>query len=119
MTDREEMRRMIDVIEQSANSVGLEQAIEDIKTFVNAASFLTNKLDRRLERKDVKRNAKSGAPKPKGAKPFQPPAPPPTKTAPDQNPPSAGSTSGIAAGITQADFDRLKPQSPQTPIRAD
>jgi hypothetical protein len=119
MTDRDEMRRMIAAVEQSANSVGLEQAIDDIKTFANAASFLTNTLDRRLERKDIKRNAKSGTPKPTGAKPSQPPAPPPTKAAPVQNPPSARSTSGIAAGITQADVDRLKPQSPQAPVRAD
>ena len=33
MTDREELRRLIDVIEKASGSVQLDQAIEDIKTF--------------------------------------------------------------------------------------
>ena len=32
MTDREELRRLIDVIEKASASVQLDQAIEDIKT---------------------------------------------------------------------------------------
>ena len=44
MTDREELRRLIDVIEKASASVQLDQAIEDIKTFANTTSFLANKL---------------------------------------------------------------------------
>ena len=44
MDDREELRRLIDVIEKSSGSGSLEQAVDDIKIFANTASFLTNKL---------------------------------------------------------------------------
>lgn len=54
MTDREELRRLIDVIEKASGSVQLDQAIEDIKTFSNTASFLANKLETRLKGGDVK-----------------------------------------------------------------
>ena len=49
MTDREELRRLIDVIEKASASVQLDQAIEDIKTFANTTSFLANKLETRLK----------------------------------------------------------------------
>ena len=49
MNDREELRRLIDVIEKGSGSGSLEQAIDDIKTFANTASFLANKLDTRLK----------------------------------------------------------------------
>ena len=49
MDDREELRRLIDVIEKSSGSGSLEQAVDDIKTFANTASFLTNKLDTKLK----------------------------------------------------------------------
>ena len=54
MTDREELRRLIDVIEKASASVQLDQAIEDIKTFANTTSFLANKLETRLKGGDVK-----------------------------------------------------------------
>ena len=57
MDDREELRRLIDVIEKSSGSGSLEQAVDDIKTFANTASFLTNKLDTKL--KSGKVSAKS------------------------------------------------------------
>ena len=44
MTDREELRRLIDVIEKASGSVQLDQAIEDIKIFANTTSFLANKI---------------------------------------------------------------------------
>ena len=44
MNEREELRRLIDVIENGPGSGSLEQAIDDIKTFANTASFLANKL---------------------------------------------------------------------------
>jgi len=45
---REEMRRLIDVIEKGAKSTSVEQAVDDIKLFANTASFLANALDTRL-----------------------------------------------------------------------
>ena len=41
MTDREELRRLIDVIEKASGSGSVEQAVDDIKTFANTASFLS------------------------------------------------------------------------------
>ena len=49
MDDREELRRLIDVIEKGSGSGSLEQVVDDIKTFANTTSFLTNKLDTRLK----------------------------------------------------------------------
>ena len=54
MDDREELRRLIDVIEKGSGSGSLEQAVDDIKTFANTASFLANKLDTRLKGGEVK-----------------------------------------------------------------
>jgi hypothetical protein len=45
---REDMRRLIDVIEKGAKSTSVEQAVDDIKLFANTASFLANDLDLRL-----------------------------------------------------------------------
>ena len=61
MDDREEMRRLIDVIEKSANNSSLTQAIDDIRLFSNTASFLANKLDTMLRNKGVAK--KRAAPK--------------------------------------------------------
>ena len=55
MDDREELRRLIDVIEKSSGSGSLEQAVDDIKTFANTASFLANKLDTKLKGGEVQR----------------------------------------------------------------
>jgi 2-iminoacetate synthase ThiH len=51
---REEMRKLIDVIENGAKSTSVEQAVDDIKLFANTASFLANALDTRLKSKDAK-----------------------------------------------------------------
>jgi hypothetical protein len=45
---REDMRRLIDVIEKGAKITSVEQAVDDIKLFANTASFLANALDTRL-----------------------------------------------------------------------
>ena len=45
---REDMRRLIDVIEKGAKSTSVEQAVDDIKLFANTASFLANALDTRI-----------------------------------------------------------------------
>ena len=39
MDNREEMRRLIDMIEKGANNSSLSQAIDDRKLFSNTASF--------------------------------------------------------------------------------
>ena len=55
------MRRLIDVIEKSANNSSLSQAIDDIRLFSNTASCLANKLGTRLRNKGVAK--KRAAPK--------------------------------------------------------
>jgi len=123
MDDREELRRLIDVIEKSSGSGSLEQAVDDIKTFANTASFLTNKLDTKL--KSGKVSAKS---KPKSRvgkaiasvpKPNMPKSPKSPSSPPD---PSSTNTSGMptatSIATSQADFERLKPQRSQPPVGA-
>ena len=58
MDERDELRRLIDVIEKSSGSGSLEQAVDDIKTFANTASFLTNKLDTKLKSGKVSATSK-------------------------------------------------------------
>ena len=123
MTDRDELRRLIDVIEKASSSVQLDQAIEDIKIFSNTASFLANKLETRL--KGGKVSAKS---KPKSRvgkaiasvpKPNIPKSPKSPSSPPD---PSSTNTSGMptatSIATSQADFERLKPQRSQPPVGA-
>ena len=123
MDEREELRRLIDVIEKSSGSGSLEQAVDDIKTFANTASFLTNKLDTKL--KSGKVSAKS---KPKSRvgkaiasvpKPNIPKSPKSPSSPPD---PSSTNTSGMptatSVATSQADFERLKPQRSQPPVGA-
>ena len=123
MDDREELRRLIDVIEKGSGSGSLEQAVDDIKTFANTASFLANKLDTKL--KSGKVSAKS---KPKSRvgkaiasvpEPNMPKSPKSPSSPPD---PSSTNTSGMpmatSIATSQADFDRLKPQSSQPPVGA-
>ena len=120
MDDREELRRLIDVIEKSSGTGSVEQAVDDIKTFANTASFLTNKLDTKL--KSVKVRAKS---KPKSrmgkaiASVHKPNIPKSPSSPPD---PSSTNISGMptatSIATSQADFDRLKPQRSQPPVGA-
>ena len=123
MDDREELRRLIDVIEKSSGSGSLEQAVDDIKTFAHTASFLANKLDTRLKGGEVKAKTKpksrvgkaiASAPKPNIPKSPKAPSSPPD--------PSSTNTSGMptatSIATSQADFDRLKPQRSQPPVGA-
>ena len=112
MTDREELRRLIDVIEKGSASSSIEQAVDDIKIFANTASFLANKLDARVRQKAV---AKKKKPKSRiGAAITPPPIPKPTQ-------PQAVTQSGMpkdqSTATSQADFDRLKPQGSQGTMR--
>ena len=120
MTDRDELRRLIDVIEKASSSVQLDQAIEDIKTFSNTASFLANKLDTRLKGGDVKAKDKSKR-KPKsriGKAIAPPPVPKPNVPQPQAtaNSTASGMPSAVSIATSQADYDRLKPQGTQGTI---
>ena len=116
MDNREEMRRLIDVIEKSANNSSLTQAIDDIRLFSNTASFLANALDTRLKTKEGKSKKKSKLRKTVGQ--LKPPLSPIPKT---QNTPKpqntkSGMPNAISTAISQADFDRLKPKKPQSAL---
>ena len=123
MDDREELRRLIDVIEKSSGSGSLEQAVDDIKTFANTASFLANKLDTKL--KSGKVSAKS---KPKSrlgkaiASVPKPNIPKSPKSPSSPSDLSSTNTSGMptvtSIATSQADFDRLKPQRSRPPVGA-
>jgi hypothetical protein len=120
MDEREELRRLIDVIEKSSGSGSLEQAVDDIKTFANTASFLTNKLDTKLKSGKVSAKSKpksrvgkaiASVPKPNMPKsPSSPPDPSSTNT--------SGMPTATSIATSQADFERLKPQRSQPPVGA-
>ena len=117
MDDRDELRRLIDVIEKGSGTGSLEQAVDDIKTFANTASFLANKLETRLKGGDVKPKKQ---PKSRIGKAISPPpvskpnVPSPEQTAPDAA--GGGIPSAVSSATSQADYDRLKPQSSQGTI---
>ena len=118
MTDRDELRRLIDVIEKASSSVQLDQAIEDIKTFSNTASFLANKLETRLKGGDVKPKDK---PKLRIGKAIAPP-PVPKPNVPQPQTTASSTASGMPSAVvsatSQTDYDRLKPQGSQGTISA-
>ena len=113
---REDMRKLIDVIEKVAKSISIEQAVDDIKLFANTASFLVNALDTRLKSKDAKPKKKSKPTKTVGqSKPPMPSIPKPSK-APKSQGTTTGMPSASSTAISQADYDRLKPQAAQAPL---
>ena len=123
MDDREELRRLIDVIEKSSGSGSLEQAVDDIKTFANTASFLANKLDTRLKGGEVKaktkpksRVGKAIASVPKPNIPKSPKSPSSPSDLSSTN--TSGMPTATSIAMSQADFDRLKPQRSQPPVGA-
>ena len=118
MSDRDELRRLIDVIEKASSNVKLDQAIEDIKTFSNTASFLANKLETRLKGGDMKPKGKPKSRIDKAIAP--PPVPKPNVQQPQTtaNSTASGMPSAVASATSQADYDRLKPHSSQGAISA-
>ena len=123
MDDREELRRLIDVIEKSSGSGSLEQAVDDIKTFANTASFLANKLDTRLKGGEVKaktkpksRVGKAIASVPKPNIPKSPKSPSSPSDLSSTN--TSGMPTATSIATSQADFDSLKPQRSQPPVGA-
>ena len=113
---REEMRKLIDVIENGAKSTSVEQALDDIKLFANTASFLANALDTRLKTKDAKPKSKSKSAKTVGQ--LKPPvaAIPKSANTPKPQDTTTGMPPAISTAISQADYDRLKPQGAQAPL---
>ena len=114
---REEMRKLIDVIEKGAKSTSVEQAVDDIKLFANTASFLANALDTRLKTKDAKPKSKSKSAKTVGQ--LKPPvaAIPKSANTPKPQDTTTGMPPAISTAISQANYDRLKPQAAQAPLR--
>jgi hypothetical protein len=112
MDNREEMRRLIDVIEKNANNSSLSQAIDDIRLFSNTASFLANKLDTRLRNKNVANKRAA----PKATKTVGLSKPPILKTLNVPNKAEPNSQAPKATALSQADFERLKPQKPQSTL---
>ena len=118
MDDREELRKLIDVIEKASSSVQMDQAIEDIKTFANTASFLANKLEARLKGGEVQTKSK---PKSRIGKAIAPPpVPKPNVSQPQTTADTtvSGMPSAVSSATSQADYDKLKPQGSQGPISA-
>ena len=117
MDDREELRRLIDVIEKASGSGSLEQAVDDIKTFANTASFLANKLDTRLKGGEVKAKKQ---PKSRMGKAISTVPTPRTQSSPPEPPPTniSGMPTASSTSTSQADFERLKPQGSQPPVGA-
>ena len=113
---REGMRKLIDVIEKGAKSASIEQAVDDIKLFANTASFLANALDTRLKDKDAKPKSKSKPAKTVGQP--KPPAPsiPKSSNTPKAQDTTTGMPSAQSTAISQADYDKLKPQVAQAPL---
>ena len=122
MTDREELRRLIDVIEKSSGSGSVEQAVDDIKTFANTSSFLANKLDTRLKGGEVEAKTKPKSRMGKAIAIATAPKPAASTVPSTMTGPSSANTSSMPTAIStstsQADFERLKPQGSQPPVGA-
>jgi len=120
MDDREELRRLIDVIEKSSGSGSVEQAVDDIKTFANTSSFLANKLDTRLKGGEVQAKSKPKSTIGKSIASVPKPAASTVPSTPTE--PSSANTSGMPTAMStstsQAGFERLKPQRSQPPVGA-
>jgi hypothetical protein len=115
MSEREEMRKLIDVIERGAMSASVQQNIEDMRLFANTASFIANKLDTKLKQKKAKPKLRQVAPSvPKLPVPKPTVAqnkPKPTTTT---NEPAMPAARGTATSST--DFQRLRSVQPQPPV---
>jgi len=117
VSERDEMRRLIDVVEKGAASASIEQNVEDMKLFANTASFLANKIDAKIKRGDkakVKQSAapKLRTPKPSAAKPIAPKPPQQSQSSRSAMP------QATSVATSSADFERLKHVEPQ-PSRND
>ena len=114
MSERDEMRKLIDVIERGAMCASVEQNVKDLKPFANTASFIANKLE-------VKLKQNKGKPKARRATPSVPklPVPKPNTTTNKPKPTTATNEPALPAASSTAtsrtDFERLRSVSPQQP----
>ena len=113
---REEMRKLINVIEKGSKSTSIEQAVEDIKTFANTASYLANALYTRLKQNAAKPKANKRSAKATQAPKPPMPAIPKHSQSPNPQDSSTGMPNAISTAISQADYDRLKPKVAQAPL---
>jgi hypothetical protein len=116
MSERDEMRRLIDVIERGVMSASVEQNIEDMRLFANTASFIANKVDVKLKQRTQKPKTRRIAPSipklpmPKPRDAGNKPKPTSTAKEPAMQEPRSTSTSST-------DFQRLQRVQPQAPIK--
>lgn len=112
MSERDEMRRLIDVIEKGAASASIEQNVEDLKLFANVASFLANKIDTKTKGGDSVKAKQSSTPKLRIPKPKVQTS----KAAQQQQQASASALpQATSVATSSADFERLKRVEPQPP----
>lgn len=112
MSERNEMRRLIDLIEKGAAGASIEQNVEDLKLFANVASFLANKIDAKTKRGNSVKAKQSSTPKLRIPKPKVQTS----KAAQQQQQASASAMpQSTSVATSSADFERLKRVEPQSP----
>lgn len=112
MSERDEMRRLIDVIEKSVAGASVEQNVEDLKLFANTASLLANKIDAKIKGGDKVKVKQANAAKLRIPKPKAPKA---SRQQTQANVIKA--PQGTSAATSTSDFERLKRVKPQPPRR--
>ena len=133
MDEREELRRLISIIEQGSGTESVAQAIDDIRVFTSAANSIATRLDARMKNNDsadtddTKKSKRKIKPNTRGSAGL--PTPPPLQIPKAQRSQhgtgkrassgagrSTSNASGVpkanAAATSQADYDRLKPKQP-------
>ena len=105
MSERDEMRRLIDVIEKGAGNASVEQNVEDLKLFANTASFLANKIDAKIKGGDAVKAKKASVPKLRVPKPKLPQQ--------QSQTPSGAMPQATSVATSSADFEKLKRVEPQ------
>lgn len=112
MSERDEMRRLIDVIEKGAASASVEQNVEDLKLFANTASYLANKIDAKIKGGDSVKARQASAPKLRVPKPN---AQAPKVAQQKQQASASALPQATSVATSSADFERLKRTEPQPP----
>jgi hypothetical protein len=115
VSQRDEMRRLINIIEKSAASASVEQNIEDLRLFANAANFLANKIDTKIKGGDSVKTKHSSTQKLRIPKPK---AQAPKAAQQRQQARASALPQATSVATSTADFERLKFVEP-SPIRAD
>ena len=112
MSERDEMRRLIDAIEKGAASASVEQNVEDLKLFAGTASYLANKIDAKIKRGEKVKGKQASAPKLRTPKPK---AQAPKVSHQQQQSSSSALPQATSVATSSADFERLKRTEPQPP----